>query len=193
MNTARMKMRPFFGAVLVATLVVIGWVAVQAVSGGGAHSVRKTAVFDTSNVKAYSSLQDLRADASSVAVIDPSSVTHVETINGIPFTVTTATVQETVSGQTLPSTIELRQTGDGTDPNWPLVSSSATYLAYLQPFHFSSGGQVGDQYVVVGGLQGLFSHTPRDLSATGSTSFHSVGDHGPGVPSTVTVDQARAS
>lgn len=168
--------------------------------------------FDVSDVKAYSSLQNLRQDATSVVVFRPSSVTRVETITGVPFTVTTVSVVQTISGTPLPSVIELRQLGNGTDPSFPLVSDSNLYLAYLQPFEFQPGVPVGQQYVVIGGLQGIFeqigaqSAVPSGSAAPStstklaplttpapSTSFARVDPDAVALPSTITVQQAQTS
>jgi hypothetical protein len=148
--------------------------------------------------KEYTSLGELRQDATSVAVLSPNSVRHVETIAGVPFTVTTVNVVETISGATLPATLELRQSGDGSDPSLPVVSNSRGYLAYLEPFELQRGAPVTGEYVVVGVLQGLFEQVdgqsvPTGPAAAASTTFGRVDPDATSLPSTVTVAQATAS
>jgi hypothetical protein len=188
-----------FGISIALTAMVIHLLATsptpRATAGSAGRGVQGR--IDTSQVKEYTTLHDLRQDATSVAILRPSSVTRIETIKGIPFTVTTASVVQTLSGPSLPSTIELRQTGDGSDPDYPIVSDTKSYLAYLQPFELQPGVPVGNEYVVIGSLQGLFvragtAAAPQSPPAP-STTFDRVDPSATALPSTITFQQAQSS
>lgn len=172
-------------------LIAAGWAFMQVLTGPADHTVKRETYSDLSNAKAYTSLQALRADATSVAIVQPTPVSHIETISGVSFTVKTVNVEKTVSGATLPQTIELRQAPDPQVPQ-SIVTPANTYLAFLQPFQFTPGTQVGDQYVVVGYLQGLFA-SAAGTSASNTTTFTAVAPGPPGLPSQVTPAQAAAS
>lgn len=186
------------------TVTLIGAVALVAIlaatpSSQGLRSHARTPAtsgpkrsLDASVAKTYTSLQQLRQDAASVAVLKPSGVTRVETVAGIPFTLATVAVAQTISGAALPSTLELRQLGNGSDSRFPLVSDAKAYLAYLQPFEFERGAPIAGQYVVIGGLQGLFEGTPTSPSGA-SASFARVDPDATALPSNVTVQQAASS
>lgn len=192
-----------FGITIALTAIVIHLLATSPAPSAPARSASAGRAvqgrIDTSDVKEYTSLQALRQDATSVAILRPSSVTRIEMIKGIPFTVTTASVVQTVSGPSLPSTIELRQTGDGNDPDYPVVSDTESYLAYLQPFELQPGVPVGNEYVVIGSLQGLFVQTRSGTAAppagppSATTTFDRVDPSATALPSTITLQQAQSS
>ncbi len=109
----------------------------------------------------YGSLRALGRAASSIAVLAPTTESRNLSIDGLPFTITHASVLETLAGKPLPTTIQLRQTGSPrvilTGACEPLVSAGERYLAYLTPFRLRhTGAPVDGQYVVTGGSQGLF-------------------------------------
>lgn len=162
-----------------------------------AHPTRRTFHASSSDVKGYASLQQLRQDATAVAVLKPTMTTRIETIQGAPFMLTTVTVVQTISGTTLPASFVLRQTGDGKEPSSPVVSSAKMYLAYLQPFEFQPGVPIRGQYVVIGDLQGLFEQVggpsaPTPAGAAAAT-FARVDQEATALPSTVTVHDAANS
>lgn len=163
----------------------------------------KTTVIDQSYATSYASLAQLRQDATSVALIKPTATTSVETLGDVPWTITTVSVQKTLAGPALPATLGLRQAGQPGDTSGsegdvgtsPLVSTNSVYIAYLQPFRMSpTGPAVGDQYVTIGGLQGLF----QDISAAAPSSpstpaFTPVDPQSSTIPSTVSLLQAQSS
>ncbi len=153
------------------------------------------ALIETSAVKAYTSLSQLRQDATSVAILTPTSVTRVETIGPVPFALTTVTVSQQVGGVQLPTTLELRQLGDGSAPGYPVVSPGNRYLAYIQPFELHRGVPVPGEYVVIGGLQGLFEDAGGSSAspAGASESFRRVDGDASALPMSVTAQQASAS
>lgn len=161
------------------------------------HPIRRTFHASSSDVKGYASLQQLRQDATAVAVLKPTTTTRVETVQGVPFMLTTVTVVQMISGTTLPASFILRQTGGGRAPSSPVVSSAKMYLAYLQPFEFQAGVPIRGQYVVIGDLQGLFEQvggpsTPTPAGAASAT-FGRVDQEATALPSTVTVHDAANS
>jgi hypothetical protein len=174
--------------------VLIAGAAILLVSAGPGARLRSHRTHaDVSVVKVYTSLQALRGDATSVAVIRPTALSHVETVSGASFTVTTVTVQRTVAGATLPQTIELRQTSGGQeDSQSAVVSPSNAYLVFLQPFQFTPGTQVGGQWVVVGDPQGLYVR-PASAPTSDSTPFSAVAPGPPGLPSQITPAQVATA
>ena len=155
---------------------------------------RQTTTRLFSDVKGYASLQQLRQDAAAVAVVKPTTTTRIENVQGVPFTLTTVTVVEMISGPALPNSFALRQTGVSTDPRLPLVSSTKMYLAYLQPFELQPGVPIAGQYVVIGNLQGLFEQASGQAAPTpagaNATRFTRVDPEATALPSTVTVQDA---
>lgn len=149
-TAAGMGSPPAFGPQLVTQL--------ERLAGRRSSGVTRSVVCD--QAVAYRSLPALRRAASSVAVLAPTTSTRQTSIGGMAFTITRVRVQETLAGKPLAHTILLRQTGA---PGMTLidcgqlVSTGHRYLAYLTPFRLHQGGpQVGGQYSVVGGNQGLF-------------------------------------
>jgi mono/diheme cytochrome c family protein len=109
----------------------------------------------------YRTLRALGRAAGSIAVLAPTAIPHQVSTVGVPVTITRVRVLETLAGKRLAPVIWLRQTGSVTAvPTGgcePLVSSKQRYLAYLAPFTSRPGGpQIDSQYVVIGGIQGLF-------------------------------------
>src|SRR5438309_82951 len=68
-------------------------------------------VLSESRLKIYQSIAELRADSVSVAVVRAGTTRRVELVGGIPFTVTTVTVLQVLAGETVSSTLNLRQLG----------------------------------------------------------------------------------
>lgn len=109
----------------------------------------------------YRTLRALGRAAGSIAVLAPTAITHQVSTVGLQVPITRVRVLETLAGKRLAPVIWLRQTGSVTAvPRGgcePLVSSKQRYLAYLAPFTSRPGGpQIDSQYVVIGGIQGLF-------------------------------------
>lgn len=91
--------------------------------------------------------------AATVVLRGVASSSHVESIGDGPFTVTTVSVADVVSGDNPGRTVEVRQFGDANNTSDELASllqAGKDYTLYLQPFEFEPGESTG-QYVVVGG------------------------------------------
>ncbi len=146
--------------------------------------------------ESYGSLVALRHDATTVAVLQPTGATRSESIDGIPWTISTVNVLETVSGEQIPGGLGLRQlgSGDGSVPG-PLASPADLYLAYLQPYR-TLGGLVAGQYVVIGSLQGLFEDPTSDAtavlapSARSDKSFARIDPDNTVLPAAISIAQA---
>lgn len=98
------------------------------------------------------SLEEANA-AATVVLHGVAGSSHVESIGDVPFTVTTVSVTDVVSGDEPGRTVDVRQFGDANNTSDELASllqSGKDYLLYLQPFEFEPGESTG-QYVVVGG------------------------------------------
>lgn len=116
--------------------VIFAAVAVLALAGCGSRSaplVQRTAERQAprilgSRVKSYGDIREVKREATAVVVATAESAS-IETVSGIPFTVTQMHVIDTVSGN-VPSAIDLRQVGstamraEGTE----LVVAGSTYL-----------------------------------------------------------------
>jgi hypothetical protein len=157
---------------------------------------------ECSQATSYASLRQLRRAATSVAVFRLAGGTRVRMIGGIPFTIATVRVLEPLQGKRLPAQFGLRQLGgpgfvaDQGSGCAPLVSRRDVYVAYLAPFRLRRGGpRVTNQYVVVGGAQGLFEHAGPVVPANeASRSFARVGQEpGSSLPAQISISQARHS
>ena len=109
-----------------------------------------------SRAKSYTSVRQLAADSTLVVIGSATANVRIETINNIPFTVTSITVSRVLKGSWTGTSLAVRQTGSTSDPvgGSPLVSPGETYLLFLQPFVGVPG--TSGQFVVVGVAAGLF-------------------------------------
>ena len=116
--------------------------------------------------QSFSSLSQLRAAATSLAVLRATDKSTVRRVGGIAaLTTTTVTVERNLSGYRLPRTIKLLQTGAARGHRnigdvGPLVQTGTVYLAYLTRYRLRRAGPpVADTWTTVGGPQGLFVNT----------------------------------
>jgi hypothetical protein len=154
----------------------------------------------------YQSLRQLHAAATAAAVLKPTSESRVVYVAGLPFTVTSVKVIATILGRPLPTTIGLREVGTSStylagEPGIAtVVSPRSEYLAYLQPFTFGNGPVPG-QWVVVGGLQGLYRHegvvgeggSRATVPRPGVKSYLRVDPGATLLPGAVSVDDVRTN
>jgi hypothetical protein len=143
----------------------------------------------------YSTLAQLRRASSSVAVVRPTGRTVVRKVGGVPFTISTVGVVETVRGAPLPATLDVRQTGTAAttlDSCGALVSPGHVYIAYLSPFRLRHRGPVvRGQYSATGLFQHDGSAVPRDPS---DRSFTDVSPGaGAALPGRISISLARRS
>jgi hypothetical protein len=154
---------------------------------------------DVSYAKTYSSLSELRRSATTVVLIRPTGRTKIVHIGKVPFTVATVEVVEQVAGVHVPHFFALRQLGSSSDNfSYSLVAAGKVYLAYIQ--HFTTlKGPVGNQYVIIGGSQGLFRSRLSNLQAilsqhnVSARVFYAVGRVSRTLPSPISIAQARRS
>src|SRR6202035_1184413 len=144
---------------IVIALAVAGCGSASAVNASRRTSDRRHISCTVDYAVEYTSLAALRTAATAVALLRPTGVATVRTIDSIPFTIAKVKILKTVAGSPLPRTLGLRELGRAGDLGdcAPLVSEHEVYLAYLLPFTFR-GPPVSGQYTVVGGAQGLFRH-----------------------------------
>lgn len=120
----------------------------------------------------YASLAQLRGDANSVVLLRPTTSSRVESVNGNPFTITTVSVEKTISGSPVAANVELRQLGSGnTSGDSFVVSAGRPYVAYVTPFEFIPGQPVGNEYVIIGGDQGLFEGSAAPVTDVMNRAF----------------------
>ena len=143
----------------------------------------------------YESVPQLAAAADSVVLLKATDSTTSTEIGTVPWTITTMNVVQVEAGTSLGGTILLRQLGPGMGA--PIVNTGDTYLAYIEPFKWSPGGQdVPNEYVVIGGLQGLYQEAASYDGATPDPSaqaFEQVDTQAPALPATLSLDQATGS
>lgn len=168
----------------------------SAASAGRATTTRQIAC---SIAVSYTSLAGLRRDASAIAILRPTGVTAVRSIDGVPFTIAKVRILRTIGGGALPSIVALRQLGraglTGEGGCTPLVAKNSVYLDYLVPYRLSrSGPPVSDQYVSVGAGQGLFRHVGRtsvwDVTAR---SFVRLDQDATSLPARISIAEAKRS
>jgi hypothetical protein len=114
----------------------------------------------------YQTIGGLQADSAAVAVVRATSAKRVEIVAGIPFTVTTVSVLQSLAGPQLGSTLSLRQLGSATirpEAGGGPVQSNMDYVVFLQHFTFGAGHDT-DQFIVTGEPAGLFGFRAGRLS-----------------------------
>lgn len=154
-------------------------------------SAPKQGVVEPSVAKSYTSLGQLRHDATSVALLRATGKRTTTNIGGITYTISKVAVLKTISGSSLPLTIALRQLGTvGNSQGPPVISTTGVYIAYIQQFRNISGAIAG-QYVVIGGTQGLFYDSKGSTGTSpSSTSFVRVNPDATRLPAAISLTQA---
>lgn len=146
----------------------------------------------------YQTLAQLRRDAASVAVVEPTGAIKRRREGGIPVKDATVRVVEFVAGGRLPSTFTLRDVADsaaeGSENCSPTVSKGNAYLLYLTRFRLRTTGP-GDRrrLVVVGGPQGAYVHagTPPPADPAQRSFVHQSSDVGRSLPQQISIADAR--
>jgi hypothetical protein len=117
----------------------------------------------TDRVATFTSIGQLAAASSAVLRVRATNASTVERVQGIAFTVTDASLEETLRGSIPGATVRIRQlgaAGDGaTTAGVPLVIPGQEYVVFVEPFVFSDDKPPG-QYVIVGGGAGLYALEP---------------------------------
>lgn len=163
--------------------------AAAAVAVFGLTDVRHTSqprtphVLSLSTAVAYTSLGQLRRDASSVAVLRATRRHSVHTVGGVPSTVTWMKVRRRLHGAPLPSTVRLDQLGRAGVRGADIVVANKLYIAYLRPYR-THQGRVSREWTIVGGEQGLYVERAHSSAAASrgptaraaSAALPSVGD-----------------
>jgi len=143
------------GAAVAAVAVVV--IAAHLTSVSGAPLATTFTAVDGSRVHNYSSVRELSADAHVVVLARATGTTRVETIEKIPFTVTTMDVLQIWKDSAgIPTQFELRQVGaTSVTGHVPLAVTGQTYLLFLQRFTYGPGRDT-TQFVVVGSGAGMY-------------------------------------
>ncbi|HEU0130712.1 MAG TPA: hypothetical protein VFQ85_06950 [Mycobacteriales bacterium] len=167
-----MRLGPVVAAVVTAALVTAG----IATSGTAGQTTGRRVGGARHHL--YTSVGELRKDATAVVVATATDRVVVETVADIPFTVTQLDVVETIRGLPVNAPILLRQLGSREVPaDAPLVEPGATYLLFVRPFEFVAGVPTG-QHVAVGAAAGIFRGVGQD-------SFAKVDPQSPDLPDVV--------
>lgn len=149
----------------------------------------------------YKTLAQLRRDASSVAVVEPTGVVRTRVVSGIPMKDATVRVIEHVSGGRLPATFTLLDVADprleGSQNCSPTISNGNAYLVYLTPFRLRRTGppRGAGRFWVVGGPQGNYIHTgtPPPSDPQERSFLHQMSDVGRSLPPRISIADARRS
>jgi hypothetical protein len=108
-------------------------------------------------VKEYQSLEELKRD-STVVVRATAGDATVESLNGIPVTITTVKVSDTRWGKLTSKTLSVLQVGDDSvlsDDFAQVLKKGAEYIMFLKPYHLVPGDSTG-RYIVTGD-QGVYA------------------------------------
>jgi hypothetical protein len=187
-------MRPLVAVVAGLTIVGCGAAARTAVRDPPAATHQITCSFAVD----YKSLDQLRRDTASVAVVEPTGAVRTRVVSGIPMKDARVRVVEHVAGKRLPSTFTLRDIADGSVAGSqdcsPRISKGNAYLLYLTRFrlHPKGPGERG-RFVVVGGPQGAYMHaaTPPPADPQERSFVHQPSDVGRSLPQRISIADAR--
>lgn len=116
-----------------------------------------TSGMSASRVKDYVSIRQLRDESLAIVRVTVTNNRSIEYVDKIPFTVTTATVDQVLLGFLPEKSVKIRQLGDGktiVTESVPLLQSGRSYVVFLQRFTYGPGKET-DQYVPTGGV-GLY-------------------------------------
>jgi hypothetical protein len=148
----------------------------------------------------YKSLAQLRRDAASVAVIEPTGVVATRVVSGLPMKDATVDVIELVAGKRLPATFTLLGVAnpklDGSQNCSPTIPTGNAYLVYLTPFRTRRNAPpAAGRFWVVGGPQGNYIHTgtPPPSDPQERSFVHQMSDVGRSLPQRISIADARRS
>jgi len=148
----------------------------------------KTAVVLHANrIKEYRSLEELKRD-STVVVRATAGDATVESLNGIPVTVTTVKVSDARWGKLPLTTLSVLQMGDDTvvsDDFAQILKKGSEYIMFLKPYHLVPGDNTG-RYIVTGD-QGVYA-----LDDQGA-GYQFVGGGAPQLPASIPYGVANSS
>jgi hypothetical protein len=190
-------LRPPRWAFLALVLVLTAAVGASEILSGPPNSLhpRRPPRIDASVASSYGSISQLEAASTSTVLLRATASTTSSTVGRVPWTTTAMTVVQVEAGPSLPGTILLRQLGPGVGA--PVVDAGQLYLAYIQPFQWTPGGpDVANDYVVIGGLQGLYQEAASYAGAMPDASaqaFDRVDALASALPATLSLDQATTS
>lgn len=149
---------------------------------------------DASQVRAYTSLNDLSRDATSIVVAEATTdVKQVSSdsqgLSGQHDTVTVLRVTTTIKGPLATgTTFSLRQTGTRAGAPQAIVNTGTQYLLYLTRFEFSDHADTGQWSCIA--LDGTYQ---TDQKATTATEVPNVVHDDSALPSTITLSEAIAA
>ncbi len=104
-----------------------------------------------SRAEDFTSIAELTR-ASTAVIKGTAGTATVETVNGVPFTVTQIKVDEVLSGMLTAAEIPLKQIGStqvGSRDTSSLLTEGGQYLIFLRPFYWTPGDNTG-QYTITG-------------------------------------------
>jgi len=136
-------------------------------TGLPAVTSHRAAKIDVSRVKEYKTLAELRSDSTTIAVVTAISARS-DSVNGIPATVTSVSVDRSGWGAPPTSNIDILQLG-GPNADSPgtsqLLTIGSQYLVFVTPYHLGTTDHTG-LYVITGD-QGVFKLTGATFNFSG--------------------------
>lgn len=137
---------------IVAGLLAAAVGSVGLLAGAQSTAAPTSTGYEYSEAEGYVTLNQVAADAEQVSYFRAES-RSVDWIGGVPFTVTTATVTESLTPDVGEgSTIRIRQPGDARVEDFSttaFLELGRTYAAALAAFHLEPGDDTGE-WVIVG-------------------------------------------
>jgi hypothetical protein len=170
------------------TTTALAVLAAVAIAGGcRATHVAAQRQIEASRAETYSSLSQLSAASSAIVIGTATMQTHVEQLNGNPWTVQAVDVQSVVAGQDPGSSFALRQLGDSSTSveGSQLLIAGKAYLLFIVPWTLVPGDHTG-QWVTVGAPAGEYSYDRSSQTAS------RLDPESPGLPTSVSLGDVRS-
>lgn len=170
------------------TPAALAVLAAVAIAGGcsATHGAADRRI-EASRAETYSSLSQLSAASSAIVIGTATVQTHVEVLNGDPWTVQTVDVQSVVAGQDPGPSFALRQLGDSSTAveGSQLLVAGKAYLLFIVPWTLVPGDHTG-QWVTVGTAAGEYAYDRSSQSASRLDS------ESPSLPASVSLGDVRS-
>lgn len=138
---------------------------------GEAPGTSQKGSIQTSRLKSYASVAALTGDSDNVVIATAATpAPTVESVGGLPFSVTAVTVSRSLKGTAgVGQVLRVRQVGTPTTAGAAVMQPGAQYLLYLDDFHYAQDDKTG-QSVLVGAGAGLFAVAGGDATRLDSDS-----------------------
>lgn len=168
---------------------VAGTIAVLSASGCGTGSAtpsdNEKPILHASRVKDYDTLAELKQDSVAIVQVTASRAEQ-KSLNDIPTTLTSVSVDEVLWGKLPERSLSIQQLGQmGMDlhDTGSVLENGKSYLLYVKPFHMSPGDDTG-LHQITGG-QGAYEFDAA------KNEYRFIGGGAPGLPKRITVNDVE--